>query len=110
MFNFIIKRNRLLNDAEIAKSKRDFELKKAAYDVEVQTKVNKENLGSILYSFALYKENSSGLDSQTIFMTNMPQCLSRFLTLKYYCRKCKTNLKRLKLWSKNLCYKKAPKG
>ena len=30
---------RLLNDAEIAKSKRDFELKKAAYDVEVQTKV-----------------------------------------------------------------------
>ena len=31
---------RLLNDAEIAKSKRDFELKKAAYDVEVHTKVN----------------------------------------------------------------------
>ena len=31
---------RLLNDAEIAKSKRDFELKKAAYDVEVQTKVS----------------------------------------------------------------------
>ena len=29
---------RLLNDTEIAKSKRDFELKKAAYDVEVQTK------------------------------------------------------------------------
>eukprot|EP00096_Caligus_rogercresseyi_P014879 TRINITY_DN7357_c0_g1_i1.p1 TRINITY_DN7357_c0_g1~~TRINITY_DN7357_c0_g1_i1.p1 ORF type:complete len:441 (-),score=145.50 TRINITY_DN7357_c0_g1_i1:591-1913(-) len=29
---------RLLNDAEIAKSKRDFELKKAAYDVEVNTK------------------------------------------------------------------------
>ena len=27
-----------MNDAEIAKSKRDFELKKAAYDVEVQTK------------------------------------------------------------------------
>lgn len=33
---------RLLNDAEIAKSKRDFELKKAAYDVEVQTKVYSE--------------------------------------------------------------------
>ena len=32
--------SRLLNDAEIAKSKRDFELKKAAYDVEVQTKVS----------------------------------------------------------------------
>ena len=30
---------RLLNDGEIAKSKRDFELKKAAYDVEVHTKV-----------------------------------------------------------------------
>ena len=30
---------RLLNDTEIAKAKRDFELKKAAYDVEVQTKV-----------------------------------------------------------------------
>ena len=32
--------SRLLNDAEIAKSKRDFELKKAAYDVEVHTKVS----------------------------------------------------------------------
>ena len=30
---------RLLNDTEIAKAKRDFELKKAAYDVEVQSKV-----------------------------------------------------------------------
>ena len=30
---------RLMNDTEIAKAKRDFELKKAAYDVEVQTKV-----------------------------------------------------------------------
>ena len=29
-----------MNDTEIAKAKRDFELKKAAYDVEVQTKVN----------------------------------------------------------------------
>jgi len=28
-----------LNDTEIAKAQRDFELKKAAYDVEVQTKV-----------------------------------------------------------------------
>lgn len=27
-----------LNDTEIAKARRDFELKKAAYDVEVQTK------------------------------------------------------------------------
>ena len=33
--------SRLLNDTEIAKAKRDFELKKAAYDVEVQTKVLK---------------------------------------------------------------------
>lgn len=32
---------RFLNDTEIAKAQRDFELKKAAYDVEVQTKVNK---------------------------------------------------------------------
>lgn len=31
---------RFLNDTEIAKAQRDFELKKAAYDVEVQTKVN----------------------------------------------------------------------
>lgn len=30
---------RLLNDTEIAKAQRDFELKKAAYDVEVRTKV-----------------------------------------------------------------------
>ena len=33
--------SRLLNDTEIAKAKRDFELKKAAYDVEVQTKVTR---------------------------------------------------------------------
>lgn len=32
---------RLLNDTEIAKAQRDFELKKAAYDVEVRTKVLK---------------------------------------------------------------------
>lgn len=31
---------RLLNDTEIAKAQRDFEIKKAAYDVEVRTKVN----------------------------------------------------------------------
>jgi hypothetical protein len=31
---------RFLNDTEIAKAQRDFELKKAAYDVEVQTKVD----------------------------------------------------------------------
>lgn len=30
---------RLINDTEIAKAQRDFELKKAAYDVEIQTKV-----------------------------------------------------------------------
>jgi len=28
-----------INDTEIAKAKRDFELKKAAYDLEVNTKV-----------------------------------------------------------------------
>ena len=49
MFNLFFKRTRLLNDAEIAKSKRDFELKKAAYDVEVQTKVS---YGSNLFSRA----------------------------------------------------------
>ena len=27
------------NDAQIARSKRDFELKKASYDIEVETKV-----------------------------------------------------------------------
>lgn len=32
---------RFLNDTEIAKAQRDFELKKAAYDVEVQTKVRR---------------------------------------------------------------------
>jgi len=31
---------RLINDTEIAKAQRDFELKKAAYDVEIQTKVH----------------------------------------------------------------------
>lgn len=33
--------SRFLNDTDIAKAQRDFELKKAAYDVEVQTKVSK---------------------------------------------------------------------
>ena len=37
--NSICGLDRLMNDTEIAKAKRDFELKKAAYDVEVQTKV-----------------------------------------------------------------------
>lgn len=32
---------RYVNDTEIAKAQRDFELKKAAYDVEVNTKVDK---------------------------------------------------------------------
>ena len=40
---------RLLNDAEIAKSKRDFELKKAAYDVEVHTKVSYFPLHTLLF-------------------------------------------------------------
>ena len=40
---------RLLNDAEIAKSKRDFELKKAAYDVEVHTKVSYSPLHTLLF-------------------------------------------------------------
>ena len=41
---------RLLNDTEIAKAKRDFELKKAAYDVEVQTKVIVSFCGAKSYS------------------------------------------------------------
>lgn len=36
---FLLVRVRFLNDTEIAKAQRDFELKKAAYDVEVQSKV-----------------------------------------------------------------------
>lgn len=39
---------RFLNDTEIAKAQRDFELKKAAYDVEVQTKVSRY-FYSVLY-------------------------------------------------------------
>lgn len=39
---------RFLNDTEIAKAQRDFELKKAAYDVEVQTKVSKYNFYLVL--------------------------------------------------------------
>ena len=46
---------RLLNDAEIAKSKRDFELKKAAYDVEVQTKV----ILSSCYTKKLFRKMAS---------------------------------------------------
>lgn len=37
---FLILLSRYLNDTEIAKAKRDFELKKAAYDVEVQSKAS----------------------------------------------------------------------
>ena len=47
--------SRLLNDTEIAKAKRDFELKKAAYDVEVQTKVG---LYSICFG-ELYVDNKT---------------------------------------------------
>lgn len=39
MFDHCFVYFRFLNDTEIAKAQRDFELKKAAYDVEVQTKV-----------------------------------------------------------------------
>ena len=34
-----IARSDLVNDIEIAKAQRDFQLKKAAYDQEIQTKV-----------------------------------------------------------------------
>lgn len=43
---------RFLNDTEIAKAQRDFELKKAAYDVEVQTK--KVRLSIIFYLSILF--------------------------------------------------------
>lgn len=36
--------SRYANDIEIAKSKRDYELKTAAYDQEVQTKTAQSNL------------------------------------------------------------------
>ena len=47
--------SRLLNDAEIAKSKRDFELKKAAYDVEVHTKVSGIILAEIKCGISISK-------------------------------------------------------
>lgn len=37
---------RLLNDTEIAKAQRDFELKKAIYDTEVRTKVRINSHGN----------------------------------------------------------------
>lgn len=42
------------NDTEIAKAKRDYELKKAAYDIEVQTKVRISDHVTCL----LYKEGN----------------------------------------------------
>lgn len=42
---------RFLNDTEIAKAQRDFELKKAAYDVEVQTKVKRFLMLSTIFFF-----------------------------------------------------------
>jgi len=53
---------RLLNDAEIAKSKRDFELKKAAYDVEVHTKKAEAELA---YELQAAKTKQRIKDEQT---------------------------------------------
>lgn len=53
---------RFLNDTEIAKAQRDFELKKAAYDVEVQTKVrrflmiSKYSVDSFFYKDTIYRK------------------------------------------------------
>lgn len=46
---------RFLNDTEIAKAQRDFELKKAAYDVEVQTKVSRQ-LRRVCYGACAFRE------------------------------------------------------
>lgn len=44
---------RFLNDTEIAKAQRDFELKKAAYDVEVQTKVRGLTARSLRHALSM---------------------------------------------------------
>merc|ERR1711992_114193 len=49
--------SRLMNDTEIAKAKRDFELKKAAYDVEVQTKKAEAELAYELQAAKPSKES-----------------------------------------------------
>ena len=48
---------RFLNDTEIAKAQRDFELKKAAYDVEVQTKVKIYCAHMLLFLYTLSEKN-----------------------------------------------------
>ena len=56
-----------MNDTEIAKAKRDFELKKAAYDVEVQTKVSRD---TYLNKYPIYvreaAKKSSSLNGRAI--------------------------------------------
>lgn len=46
--------SRFLNDTEIAKAQRDFELKKAAYDAEVQTKVMRHDRNSHTIAILLF--------------------------------------------------------
>ncbi|KAF4532120.1 hypothetical protein B566_EDAN004126, partial [Ephemera danica] len=47
--------SRFLNDTEIAKAQRDFELKKAAYDVEVQTKASIKAEAELAYELQAAK-------------------------------------------------------
>lgn len=60
---------RFLNDTEIAKAQRDFELKKAAYDVEVQTKVKRFLMLSTIYSMNnfLYRYRLQKADAEMAF-------------------------------------------
>ena len=52
---------RYANDIEIAQSKRDFELKKAAYDMEVQAKKAEADLAYSLQVISVLKQINSNL-------------------------------------------------
>ena len=77
---------RLLNDAEIAKSKRDFELKKAAYDVEVHTKVSYSPLHTLLFKFQNLRKSMFSSHIH-LFRTSMANesVLSKFCLIVVVC-------------------------
>ena len=67
---------RYVNDAEIAKAQRDFELKKAAYDVEVFTKKAESDLS---FDLQAAKTRQRIKDEQMQVRTHHRLCLSQKL-------------------------------
>lgn len=71
--------SRLLNDTEIAKAQRDFELKKAAYDVEVNTKKAEAEMAYDLQA-AKTKQRIKEEQMQIKVCMGLPENLNDLLT------------------------------